>query len=716
MHLNTDNSDMMSVVHPDQNIKFSIQQDRTYKHHLKSAVNVLLDTTTRKLMMTVKVPDVETPFSMQGHSQSFLYTTDNKIIGSQIYLQKSCPTCLMRQVVSKGEDHRRNIDILAEYHEIGHVYGMKVDGRVFDCEVNEAFSPGQRFLTLLKSVNPLNKEPKNVLNILVSGIRQVHAFLFYFPMIESCGMHFMLSQSTMDPVKEIVLDFDLKKFQNIEQPRKLMKEKVISVIGDVIFKGRVNRMHHIALEYVAAPMWTKSHLDLDIIRKPFVLQAKNYPEFPIIFHMRTKAMPKMNDRPLQFKDLTSVGTYRIQSTMELMWGHPDLKVKIEGDHKTTAEAINHLHSMWYHKTCMREHSLPEWRQSEGIPTTDACLYTMHDLFTLRHYTWDITATNLEPWMVSAYKKMGALVKTSLFPFWEFTPEFTSHEVAPRQPKLRIEQIFHPKLNTFDLTLQVDKDVSKFMGVNYGILEWNTEPYLRLNRIPIPFYHSSYLRPEFVNYMYYNNVINHCHATSHSVRTYDNVTYPYTMDHSCWTLISSDCNEHPSFAVFMKKEKKTPLGLMFFIGDLKVEFVPIKTNVFRIYVKGDIGQGKQGPYDLTDKDFLYWSPTEGTKLNTVLPDFMFKIFRRQNNYVVDFFPQMMINYDGNSVQVLAGPQVKGQHCGMCGDYNRNTYHELLDPQMCPLNTGDEMARAWALDTKYCSTKVTKPECLQSVRHL
>jgi len=73
--------------------------------------------------------------------------------------------------------------------------------------------------------------------------------------------------------------------------------------------------------------------------------------------------------------------------------------------------------------------------------------------------------------------------------------------------------------------------------------------------------------------------------------------------------------------------------------------------------------------------------------------------------------MMINYDGNSIQVLAGPHVKGQHCGMCGDYNRNTHYELDDPQMCPLKTGEEMARAWTMDKKYCSTQVAKPECRQ-----
>ena len=35
-------------------------------------------------------------------------------------------------------------------------------------------------------------------------------------------------------------------------------------------------------------------------------------------------------------------------------------------------------------------------------------------------------------------------------------------------------------------------------------------------------------------------------------------------------------------------------------------------------------------------------------------------------------------------------------------------------MCNLKTGEEMARAWTLDKKYCSTPIAKPECQQSLK--
>ena len=86
------------------------------------------------------------------------------------------------------------------------------------------------------------------------------------------------------------------------------------------------------------------------------------------------------------------------------------------------------------------------------------------------------------------------------------------------------------------------------------------------------------------------------------------------------------------------------------------------------------------YDLQDNGFLFFPLDRAPVPNKVLHNYLFKIIRRQNSYVLTFLPQMMINYDGNSIQVLAGPHVKGQHCGMCGDFNRNTFHEFIDPQV------------------------------------
>ena len=174
-------------------------------------------------------------------------------------------------------------------------------------------------------------------------------------------------------------------------------------------------------------------------------------------------------------------------------------------------------------------------------------------------------------------------------------------------------------------------------------------------------------------LFYNNILNHCLATSHTIHTFDNVTYPYTVDHDCWKLISSDCSEHPSFAVFMKKEEKTPLGLLTFIGNDKVEFMPVEKDRFKIKINGQEMEMKTG-------DFLFYKPGQAPVMNKALHNYIFNIILNNNNFLLDFFPHMMVQYDGHHVHILAGPLTKGRNCGMCGDYNRNIRHELVDPQV------------------------------------
>jgi hypothetical protein len=100
-------------------------------------------------------------------------------------------------------------------------------------------------------------------------------------------------------------------------------------------------------------------------------------------------------RDLGMKELKSIRTNKLFQNIELTWGRPDLKIRIDGEHKRTADAKDFLRKKWYYNECVRQYELPEWRDLETIPKTDACFYAIYDLYTLQHYKWDITAANLE---------------------------------------------------------------------------------------------------------------------------------------------------------------------------------------------------------------------------------------------------------------------------------------------------------------------------------
>ena len=91
-------------------------------------------------------------------------------------------------------------------------------------------------------------------------------------------------------------------------------------------------------------------------------------------------------------------------------------------------------------------------------------------------------------------------------------------------------------------------------------------------------------------------------------------------------------------------------------------------------------GKLGPIELKNNDFLYVNDRKLNEPNKLDTDYIFRILRKDRKFVLDFYPQIILNFDGNSVNVVAGPLLRGRNCGMCGDYNRVKANELKDTKV------------------------------------
>ncbi len=115
---------------------------------------------------------------------------------------------------------------------------------------------------------------------------------------------------------------------------------------------------------------------------------------------------------------------------------------------------------------------------------------------------------------------------------------------------------------------------------------------------------------------------------------------------------------------------------------------------------------------------YYFPSNQKLLRTdqeAPTNYKFKIYRWDREYTIEAFMNSIIFYDGNSVNVLAPAHVKGQHCGMCGDFNGSPERELIHPEMCELKSGTEMANAWVRDLND-SICPRKPSCQYSEKLL
>ena len=234
-------------------------------------------------------------------------------------LAASCPSCLTRRTVSRGRVERRTEQLLAESHrDLARLYGLEPAAALFDCELAEAASPGRRFFHFLKLFSPMNRQPYRLASILVSGAHQLHAFLFYFPRLESCGANIRLARAAAEPAREIQLNLELRRLETVEQPRMLTNDRIISVAGDLIFRGEVERAHRLEFEYN-----TRGQLELQLRRKMFTLHGRTFPEFPLSLSLRSRPVPSRLDSGIRFSDLTAAEIYRVRSTMEITWAASD---------------------------------------------------------------------------------------------------------------------------------------------------------------------------------------------------------------------------------------------------------------------------------------------------------------------------------------------------------------------------------------------------------
>ena len=323
----------LSIVHPDNKHEYMIKKKIVSKTVMDTGLNMEVDWFQRRVKLALKVPREELPIALIAHGRNLIETHDNKLVRSQIYLKKSCPTCLQAQVITNGKEWRRGGVMVPKYfYDLSRVYGMEMSGKYYDCELPESWSQGTYFWKMMKMFNPINKEPKTLTSILLSGYAQMHAFLYYYPRVESCGLRLKWAQSFDQPIDRIILDFDLRDFfmpKNIKY-NEIIGDKRISLGAKLIFDGSFNRTHTMHLDMKYETEFAKTIFDFEMRRRPFVYQGRKFEDFPVRFRMETfteDRLPLSMVRDLGMKELRSIRTNKLFQNIEVTWGRPDLKIR-----------------------------------------------------------------------------------------------------------------------------------------------------------------------------------------------------------------------------------------------------------------------------------------------------------------------------------------------------------------------------------------------------
>jgi len=632
---------------------YGIVNDRIYYAHFPRKITAGINVIKKELKLQVSRPEYDNPSKMIMHSVTYVRIRANTVDGKYDKLAATCPKCPASAVavVSKGKDNIKQKTIVDFESD---KRGAKLYAEYFGCEMD--ISPANRFGKILAAFMPYNKNPKTPYTSVALGLRQVRAFLVFFPRTEQCGVMARWSQSQNNPVKEIEVSIRGKAEQNGDRMFFRGRKWFISAL----IKGKgepADRNYRVKLQYEFTPGYINNKVKLMLNRAP--IPALGMSDYSICAALENQ-YPPFSKEFLGFdmnQDLKLTGSGKMQYGRAKNCDATDGEMNVKFEHSTTQEARDNLKKKWYYKKCMEDKNSPAWSGSKGWPLTEACYQTVWDGTAARHYSWKVEMPKMSDKMKKVINSVKMGVKAALTPWEIATPDWadTNGDMG--------------KWVNMDVTFKDDeKALDLVMETARGKEERNDIP-LRMNWTPLM---RKLKFTSTIKRLMDMRIINPCVVTNAEIRSNDNVTYAYEPS-SCWTLTSASCGPTPTFAVFSRKGASgAKLDVIVMVGGHKVEM-----SGSQIKVDGSSQSIADGE--------AYTHMREGTEI--------FKVFRWGSTYNLYSFLKVWVAYDGNFVEVVPAPSTKGQHCGICGNYNRQQSDEMTGKDMQKVGSVQELVKDW-----------------------
>lgn len=295
-----------------------------------------------------------------------------------------------------------------------------------------------------------------------------------------------------------------------------------------------------------------------------------------------------------------------------------------------------------------------------MPATEPCYMAMWDATNARKYSWNVDFVKLTNRMRNIITKTRSLIQAGLTPYWDADPEEYESEANGNElgAFLNAEVTIHDEDRLMDAKIETSQGESEYK--DYPLkLNWSK----RLRNLKFT---------STIKRLMDMKIIAPCTATIGSVRTMDNVTYPYNAG-SCWTLTSSHCGPNPVYAVFSKKVGNK-LAIRAYFGGHSVEISPsggVKVNGASM----SLPEGEEKTHS-----------ENGVEI--------FKLFKWGSTVNVYSFLRVWVSTDNTFVQVMPAPSTRGQHCGLCGTFNRNVYDEWMGKDgQTMVSSADAMVNEW-----------------------
>jgi len=516
-------------------------------------------------------------------------------------------------------------------------FGFHTKMEYFDCEMDIA-----RSNTVGKAIGafmPYNKNPKTPANNMIMGMRQITSFLLLFPRVEKCGMYAKWSQSLVNPVRKIELSIRGQRGSKTTE-RLFLRSSKMQIRAVLKAVGDATRAYRMTTTVYTSPggLSQKIMFEMDRAKVPSLgitpykicgLYEAKYPTFSKeMFDVNLNSNMKMTGKAL------------VQYGSEGSCKDAEGEVLVKFEYSTTTEARETLKSKPYYKECMKSKALPEWSKRQGLPVTYNCMKLVSDASTARKYKYEVSFIKMTQRLKDYITTAKSVAKAVALPALGINLDIDPNQVGNF---LNLEATLKNDDKTADVIIETASGVRT---IDDYPLRINWTKMLRNLQFKSP-----------VERLMKMGVIKICQATSANVFTLDKVRYDYNLP-KCWSLMSGHCAADPSYAVFVKKGSGgLPMAMKAFIGGYVIDIDPARRLVKVDNRRVSVNSKKEYFHKVQAKE-------------------IFKITKWGTTYNIYSFLRVWIAFDGNFVNVVPAPSVKGQHCGLCGNYNRNKLDEML----------------------------------------
>jgi len=240
----------------------------------------------------------------------------------------------------------------------------------------------------------------------------------------------------------------------------------------------------------------------------------------------------------------------------------------------------------------------------------------------------------------------------------------------------------------DMHLHTPTEHNHFLGIDYSLMNSNKKlPSLRFSQKMTVALKQGY--------------IGRCVLSREHLSTLDRSNYTHSLT-SCYSLLSADCTDDPHYAIFAKKENNK-ITLKALLGGDELIVAPKESGTeFDVTINGE---------DVSA------SLKEGVAFPKDDPEFpIIKLIQR--GPFIEIFSKplsLIIRQSAFTTLIFVPTQFREGHCGMCGNFNKNPFDDMIGPHQCVLDP-KELTRAYTLHDDTCKEDVpkhTKPaDCVHS----